>query len=180
MGEYMKKSLALWTLAGATFTAVLGTVLHFLYGWADSAAVAPFSAVNESTWEHMKILFFPMLIFGCIQWAFFRTEYDGFWWIKGIGITVGTVGIPVLFYTYNGAFGKSPDWLNVLFFFIADIGAYMLEWWLLHKDFYRPFSVVAVVVLCAVAILFVVFSFYPPKLPLFQDPITERYGILWQ
>ena len=121
-----------------------------------------------------------MLIFGCIQWAFFRTEYEGFWWIKFIGIAVGTVGIPVLFYTYNGAFGKSPDWLTVLFFFIADIGAYMLEWWLLRKDFYRPYSAVAVVVLCVTAMLFVVFTFYSPKLPLFQDPITEMYGIVWQ
>ncbi len=174
----MKKSLAFWSLAGVTFTVVLGTVLHFLYAWTDSAAVAPFSAVNESTWEHMKILFFPTLLFGGIQWAFFREECEGFWWIKLIGILVGTVGIPVLFYTYNGAFGRSPDWLNVLFFFIADIGAYALEWWLLHKDFYRPFPAVAVVVLGVIAVFFVLFTFYPPQLPLFQDPITEGYGIV--
>ncbi|MBO5736167.1 MAG: hypothetical protein J6S04_00005 [Clostridia bacterium] len=175
----MKKSLALWVLAGLTFTAVLGTLLHFLYGWTDSASVAPFSAVNESTWEHMKILFFPMLIFACIQWAFFREDYAGFWWIQLIGIAVGVMGIPVLFYTYNGAFGKSPDWLNVLFFFIAAAGAYALEWWLLKKDFYRPRAYIAVVVLCALAIVFVLFTFYPPRLPLFQDPITEKYGVVF-
>ena len=174
----MKKSLGVWTLAGITFTAVLGTVLHFLYGWADTIAVAPFSAVNESTWEHIKILFFPMLMFGCLQWAFFREEYEGFWWIKLIGMAVGILGIPVLFYTYSGAFGRSPDWLNVLFFFMVDIGVYLLEWRLLRKDFYRPYSAVAVMVLCVVAAVFVVFTFAPPKLPLFQDPITEGYGIV--
>ena len=174
----MKKSLAVWALAGLTFTAVMGTILHFLYGWTDSIAFAPFSAVNESTWEHMKIIFFPTLIFACVQWAFFREEYPGFWWIKLIGIAVGVVGIPVLFYTYNGVFGKSPDWLNVLFFFIAAAGAYAIEWRLLKKDFYRPYSFIAVVLLCVVAILFVIFTFYPPRLPLFQDPITERYGVI--
>ena len=174
----MRKSLALWSLVGLTFTAVMGTILHFLYGWTDSIAVAPFSAVNESTWEHMKIFFFPAFIFGCIQWAFFREEYEGFWWIKFIGLTVGTVGIPVLFYTYNGAFGKSPDWLNVLFFFISAVGAYAIEWLLFRKNFYRPYAVIAVVVLCVTVILFVLFTFYPPRLPLFQDPLTERYGVI--
>ena len=175
----MKKSLGLWTLAGLTFTAVLGTLWHFLYEWTDAAAVAPFSAVNESTWEHMKIFFFPTLIFACIQWAFFREEYKGFWWIKLIGITVGVVGIPVLFYTYNGAFGKSPDWLNVLFFFLSTGCAYLVEWWLFKKDFYRPYSWIAVAILCALAVLFVLFTFYTPRLPLFQDPITERYGLIF-
>ena len=173
----MKKSLALWMLGGLTFTAVLGTLLHFLYGWTDSTAVAPFSAVNESTWEHMKILYFPMLIFACIQWAFFREEYEGFWWIQLIGIAVGVIGIPVLFYTYNGAFGRSPDWLNVLFFFMAAAGAYVLEWWLLKKDFNRPYAFIAVIILCTVVIVFLLFTFMPPRLPLFQDPITEKYGI---
>lgn len=175
----MKKSLGLWALAGLTFTAVLGTLLHFLYDWTDAAAVTPFSAVNESTWEHIKILFFPMLLFGCIQWSFFREEYEGFWWIKLIGITVGTLAIPVLYYTYNGAFGKSPDWLNVLFFFIAAGGAYLLEWRLFKKEFYRPYSGIAVIILSAWALAFVIFTFYPPQLPLFQDPITERYGLVF-
>lgn len=175
----MKNNLGIWQFAGFTVSVALGTLLHFLFEWTGAYAVAPISAVNESTWEHMKILFFPMLLFSFIQYAFFREEFSGFWWIKLIGILVGTVSIPVLFYTYNGAFGKTPDWLNITFFFISAGLAYLVEYWLFKKGFSLPKGWMAVALLLAVAAAFVSFTFYPPKLPLFQDPITDNYGIVF-
>ena len=174
----MKKDLGFWQFAGFTFAVALGTVLHFLFDWTGVYAVAPFSAVNESTWEHMKILFFPMLIFACVQYPFFRKEFSGFWWIKLIGIVVGTVAIPVLFYTYNGAFGKTPDWLNILFFFLSAGVAYFVEYRLFVKNFRCSNAWIAVVLLLGITAAFSVFTFYPPQLPLFQDPITGKYGLV--
>ena len=84
----MKRSLLLWCFGGYTFSVVLGTLLHFVYDWTKCAIFTPISAVNESTWEHMKILFFPCLFFAVFQYFFFK-EYDGFWWIKLIGALVG-------------------------------------------------------------------------------------------
>ena len=58
----MKRSLTLWQFFGFAFTSLLGTLLHFLYEWTGkSPLVAPFSGVNESTWEHMKLLYVGML-----------------------------------------------------------------------------------------------------------------------
>ena len=102
----MKRSLLLWQVSGLTFSAVLGTLFHFLYDWTGFILFAPFSAVNESTWEHMKLLFFPSFIFAIIQSVFFLKDYPSFWKIKLIGITVGILVIPTLFYTYNGTIGK--------------------------------------------------------------------------
>lgn len=54
----MKRSIKLWQLWGFAVTSLGGTLLHFLYDWLDKPAwIAPFSGVNESTWEHMKLLF---------------------------------------------------------------------------------------------------------------------------
>ena len=69
----MKRSLLLWQVFGLTFSAVLGTLLHFLYDWTDLEFLKPISAINESTFEHMKILFFPMLIFAIILEKAMRT-----------------------------------------------------------------------------------------------------------
>lgn len=175
----MKKTLSLWQLAGFTFAMVLGTVLHFLYGWTGSIAVTPFSAVNESTWEHMKILFFPTLLFAGIQSRFFKKEYKNFWKIKTVGILLGVVGIPVLFYTYSGAIGTPPAWLNVLFFFLAGGLAYLWEWRAFQKvDGSHKGSFFAVLLLIGIAAAFVVFTYLPPTLPLFQDPVTGGYGLV--
>ena len=71
----MKKSIGLWQLCGFAVTSLVGTVLHFLYDWlGESVLVAPFSGVNESTWEHMKLLFWPMLIFALFQSFSFKTR----------------------------------------------------------------------------------------------------------
>ncbi len=174
----MKRSLAVWQLTGFAFTALLGSLLHFLYGWTDSPFFALFSAVNESTWEHIKIFFFPALGFAVFQARFFGAEYPEFWWVKLIGIAVGCTLIPVLFYTYNGAFGRSPDWLNVIFFFAAAGLSYLLEAWLLKDGLATCFyKFIPILLLALLALLFVVFTFYPPALPLFQDPISGGFGI---
>ena len=175
----MKRSLFLWQLFGATFTAVVGTLLHFLFGITESFAVAPFSAINESTWDHMKILFFPMLVFAFIQNPFFKKEYPNFWKVKLAGITLGALSIPVLFYTTIGIFGSSPAWLNVTFFFLADLVSYALESYLYKKQ--APSSKgskLALALLLFIALLFAVFTFYPPNVPLFQDPITGGYSFV--
>ena len=173
----MKKNLFIWQFVGITFTAVLGTLLHFLYEWTSLNFVAPISAVNESTWEHMKILFFPMLVYAVVQSIFFK-EQMGFWSIKLVGILLGTFLIPIVFYTYNGAFGKSPDWLNVAFFFLSAGATYLLETWLFKREWsgFLP-AAVAKGVLVLLALAFVAYTYFPPQLPLFQDPHTKSYGL---
>ena len=175
----MKRSIGLWQLMGFAVTSLGGTLLHFLYEWLGEAVwIAPFSGVNESTWEHMKILFFPMLIFACIQWAFFRAEYEGFWWIQLIGIAVGVIGIPVLFYTYNGVIGKSPDWINVAIFFVSAAIAYVYETRRFDAaDLQCRSPKSAIAMLCILGLLFGIFTFATPQLGIFADPLTGAYGI---
>ena len=173
----MQKNLSVWQLAGLTFTAVLGTLLHFLFSWTDLLLFAPIAAVNESTFEHMKILFFPMLIFAVIQSRFYKES--GFWQVKTVGIILGTLLIPFLFYFYNGAFGKSPDWINILIFFLAAGVAYSVEYVLFQRDVFNGKSpVFPIVILSVIAIAFIAFTFFQPPLPIFQDPITKLYGIV--
>ena len=110
----MKRSIGLWQFVGFAVTSFLGTALHFLYDLlGKSVFIAPFSGVNESTWEHMKLLFWPMLVFAITE-SFFFQDRENFWCVKLRGILLGLILIPVIFYTYNGAVGKSPDWLNML------------------------------------------------------------------
>ena len=174
----MKKSLGLWQFVGFTFAVVFGTLLHFLYGWVKTPTTAILSAVNESTWEHMKILFFPMLLFAVLQSFFFKKEFPTFWRIKLVGTLVGVLSIPILFYTVGGAFGKTPDWLNIAFFFFSAAGGYLIETWLFRREStVQSGKLWPLIIFILIGLLFVLFTLFPPKLPLFQDPITGKYGI---
>ncbi len=163
---------------GFAITSLGGTLLHFLYDWLGKAVwIAPFSGVNESTWEHMKLLFWPMFLFAIAQSFFFRDRKD-FWWGKLKGILLGLVLIPIIFYTYNGVIGRSPDWINIVIFFISAAIAYICETRFFKDEKPRCGSPkLAVTVLCGVALLFVVFTFATPEIGIFKDPLTGSYGI---
>ena len=168
----------LWQASGFGLTTLAGTILHFLYDWTGgSIFVAPFSGINESTWEHMKLLFWPLFFFALIQRLFFK-DRQSFWRVKLMHILLGLVLIPVLFYTYNGAFGKSPDWVNIAIFYISALLAFLFEWRAFKQDpllCRHPWLAFAAI--CLIGVLFVVFTFTPPQIPLFQDPLTGTYGI---
>jgi hypothetical protein len=174
----MKTKIGLWQLMGFAVTSLGGTLLHFLYDWLGEAVwIAPFSGVNESTWEHMKLLFWPMLAFAAVQSFSFKDRGD-FWCIKLRGILLGMLLIPVIFYTYNGAVGKSPDWLNIAIFFVAAAGVYLYEARLFAGGGVKCGSPNrAVAALCGLAVLFAVFTFVTPEIGLFRDPLTGSYGI---
>ena len=174
----MKKDLLLWQYAGFVFTSAAGTLLHFLYDWTGGSLLsAPFSAVNESTWEHMKLMYFPMLIFALIQSRFFRERKD-FWCVKLAGIVTGLTLIPVLFYTLGGVFGATPDWVNIAIFFISAAIAFIVEARLFERDS-TPCraSYLALAAIILIGVLFVVFTFATPQIPLFLDPISGSYGV---
>ena len=174
----MKRSIGVPQLVGFAATSLGGTLLHFLYEWLGEAIwIAPFSGVNESTWEHMKLLFWPMLIYAITESFFFR-ERMNFWCIKLRGILLGLALIPVIFYTYNGAIGKSPDWLNIAIFFISAACAYIYEARLFRKSALTCKNPsLAVVLLVFLALCFTVFTFTAPKAGIFRDPLTGNYGI---
>ena len=174
----MKRSVGIWQLMGFAVTSISGTLLHFLYEWlGESVWVAPFSGVNESTWEHMKLLFWPMFFYAIFQSFFFKSWQD-FWCVKLRGILVGLVMIPILFYTYNGVIGKSPDVINIAIFFVSALTAYYLEAKLFYQENLtcgKPKC--AFWLLSLIALLFVTFTFKTPPIGIFEDPITGMYGI---
>lgn len=174
----MNRSLRLWQLFGFGVTALGGTLLHFLYDWlGGSLWIAPFSGVNESTWEHMKLLFWPLLLYAVVQSFFFRDRKD-FWCVKLRGILLGLALIPVLFYTYNGVVGPSPDWLNITIFFISAAAVYLYETRLFEKGTVAcKHPRAAACLLCLIGVLFGVFTFATPEIGIFRDPLTGTYGI---
>ena len=174
----MKKNLFIWQFAGITFTAVLGTLLHFFYEWTGVKIFALISAVNESTFEHMKLVFVPAFIFAIIQGIFSKNDYPCFWVVKLIGITIGTLLVPILFYTLGGSFGELSAVINIAIFFVSVIVGYLVELFLFNRLSCKWWLTgLAITILVCILILFFVFTFYPPKIPLFLDPVTNGYGI---
>ena len=170
----MNQSMSYWQIAGFLFTSIFGTILHFLFDLSgQSIGLALFSAVNESIWEHMKLIYYPMFLFALVQRRFWGKKQEHFWCIKLMGMLLGLMLIPVSYYTYIGILGVSSHWVNIAIFFVAAGASFWLENILFQrKKTCRLHSRAAFVLICMISALFTVFTFYPPQIPFFKDPIS--------
>lgn len=158
------------------FISILGVLLHFTYEWSgDNPAVGLFSAVNESTWEHLKLIFFPMLLLTMIEflWAHIKEKPlpENYLPARTIGILSGMAFIVVVFYTLNGVLGRNYDFLNIALYFAGVIYALRTESKLESRQMCIN-DYVAMTILAIFAVAFFAFTKYPPELGIFTDPTT--------
>jgi len=112
--------LAKWQIAEFIFVAVVGTLLHFTYEWSGQSALAAiFSPVNESVWEHLKLLFMPAFLFTIIEDFILEDDYPCLLTVKGKAVLLGMLFIVTFFYTYSGILGKNVTWIDILTFYAA-------------------------------------------------------------
>lgn len=116
----MYRRLNIFLIIGAVFTIITGTLLHFVYEWSgESLLVGIFSPINESVWEHLKLLFFPMSVWILIGYFIFGKKFKTYIPSAVIGILSGMILIPMWFYTYTVFTGKPILFLDILSFIIS-------------------------------------------------------------
>lgn len=176
----MGRRLFFWELGGFLFTGALGAALHFVYDWSGhNPAAAAFSAVNESTWEHAKLLFVPVFLFSVVQVCVLGRDCPHLLWSRALSTLAGLALIPVLFYTYTGVLGFHVTWADIAVFYLADAGLFALDCFLLRRGrrqgLWRQLAGLAV--LWGLMFVFVLCTFRPPHIALWRDPVTGQYGI---
>ena len=128
----MYRRLNIFLIIGAVFTIITGTLLHFVYEWSgESLFVGIFSPINESVWEHLKLLFFPMSVWILIGYFIFGKKFKTYIPSAVIGILSGMILIPMWFYTYTVFTGKPILFLDILSFIISVCVALLqnLDFW---------------------------------------------------
>lgn len=175
----MSKKLLKYDIIGFVFVSIIGTLAHFVYEWTNKSVIAAlFCPINESPWEHLKLTFFPYLIWTVIQ-AFIMKGAKKILPAKFIGVFVGMTATLSFFYTYTGIMGKNIDWLNILSFFIGVFVAFLLDYIIIKSEKMQETgkNITAVILFIIMGAIFILFTFAPPLIPLFKDPITSSYGI---
>lgn len=157
--------------AGFFFAAAAGTLAHFFYEWSGgNTLVALFAPVSESTWEHMKLLFFPVLIWSLLIPGRLAEENPGLRSAVILGGILGTLSIPVLFYTYSGILGRTVTWVDIALFYISTAAAFIFAF----RNYGQPLTQKKRTAICIMTVLFsaafFLFTFFPPDIGLFRTP----------
>ena len=171
MQVFFMKSIKSWLIAGFIFTAVFGTLSHFFYGWSnENPLIGLISPVNESTWEHMKLVFFPVLLWSLLLPPHLSDAFPSLRPALLFGGLLGTLTVPVLFYTYSGILGRTVTWIDILIFFISVFLTFFCAWkFQSSSKIYKKRTAIYFLTVLFL-ILFFLFTFLPPDIGLFAEP----------
>lgn len=170
-----------WEIVGTVFIIGFGTTLHFWFEWTDYwRPMALIAAVNESTWEHFKMAFWPGLIYALIEYPFLKDETNNFIVAKFAGLLAMPIITMILFYGYTSLTGTHLLWADVIVFILSVIGGQWISLIILTKTKPLGASVqkLALGGLILMVLAFSLLSYYPRENFMFAHPGTGEYGIL--
>lgn len=175
----MRNKVFLWELFGVIFISITGSLLHFVYEWFNEYdPLALISAVNESTWEHLKIAFWAALIYSILEFIFISNITNNFIIAKAASFLVIPISIIILFYSYTYVLGRNLLFVDISIFILSIFFGQKVSFKLLTMDqlpsFLTSLSIIIIVILI---IIFPLFTYFPPKLSIFKDPVKGGYGI---
>lgn len=163
------------------FLFLLSFLWHFIYDWFPSFFTAIFFPVNESIWEHMKIIFYVILIGSLLQnYLCKKNKIDIH--NKEIEImtksVLGVIFYLTIFIPFYLWFGD-----NMVFAILLMLATYILMEYvgykiLLSDELGITKLPLVIVILCGV--LFAILTFYPQRNFLFFDEEKLGYGIIDQ
>ena len=167
---FNKKSILRLEVISTIFIMISGVILHFAYEWSgNNILVGILTPINESVWEHLKLLFFPMLVTLIIGYFYEGEDYENYICSKTLGIISSMIFTVIAFYTYSGIIGTNIDFINIALFFVAVI----LGQYISYKNIFSNKSCnlkTTITFLILVALLFIYFTFSPPNIALFKVP----------
>ena len=154
------------------FVVIFGVFLHFAYQLSgENPIVGLFASINESTWEHLKLLFFPMLVLTI--WDIFVTQRNNLYFLpaRTIGILAGLMFIIVVFYTTRGIIGTNITFIDIAIYLLGVAFAFWIERRQYSKRIHLSVAF-AISILLLLTISFIIFTIEPPSFGIFI-PIAE-------
>lgn len=173
------KSYKLSGIIGTVFMFLLGSELHFFYDQSGGHVLSVlFGAVNESTWEHIKIFLAPYIVWGILELAYLRPSFKAFVVGKVVGLYVIPIGIISLFYSYTAIAGTNYLWADILIsLVVCALSQYISQTVYSFGSAAARWFAPSLIALVLMAVMYFSFTAVPPKALLFLDPITGNYGI---
>ena len=179
MNDKTRKSITAWI--GFLLITLSGILLHFAFEASGGhTLVGAFTPVNESVWEHLKLLLYPTILYAIVEYFCHGQFAPSFFAGKIYSLFLGMLLIVGGYYTYTGILGQRYTVIDIgLFIAASALTVYLSNYVLGESNTLAgdTQSIIALLLLTVTILFFIYFTFHPPMLELFRDPITEDFGI---
>ncbi len=163
----------------AILTFILCFLTHFLYTWIPNPIFSIFFPVNESIWEHMKMIYTTILIYGIIE-VFIMKKFN----IKFNNLLISifikaVICIPIDLLIYLPILKIFAEHMIVTFIilFIAILISNIIGYFILKSNEIKYEKTISIIGIILVYIIMIILTYKPLKYDLFYDRTEQKYGI---
>ena len=174
----MDKTKKLYII-GFFVISILGVFMHFLFELSNrNLIIAAFSAVNESVWEHLKIIVLPTIIFSIFGYKYIEDiNKKNFAKALFFQIISEMVIVSSVFYLYTFLIGKSVLAIDIFLFFLSIFISSIVSYKILSSNINNNYSGIYILLVLFVFLAFIAFTYVTPKLEIFKDVKSKTYGV---
>ena len=151
---------------------LIGSFMHFLYDIFPNVLTSLIAPVNESIFEHLKLALYPMLIVSFIVLYYYKKLNTKSLTALFFGIITSIMSIVLIYYFYHDGLGIESLILDIILLFVSIfIGNAVAYCVYQHNLEFNIYLIVGLFV--GLILLFSVWTYFPPALPLFMDPSLQ-------
>lgn len=163
---------------GAIFIIIFGSLMHFIYDWSNhNKIIGYFAAVNESTWEHLKLVIAPSFMWFIVEYHYYIGN-NSLYLAKFISMIIMISIIPLIFYSYTKFTKKHLLVIDIGSFIVAVIVGHVVFHYLMKLDLSNVILMhIGIIGLIITFLRFMTHTYVPDKNFMHKDPITNKYGI---
>lgn len=152
---------------------------HFGYSTFPNSITAIFFPVNESIWEHMKMLFTSIILYGIVDYIIMKKTNIGFSNFFFSLFVSALISIPVFLIIYLPFYYKigAKVFLNIIVLFISIVISQIVSYLILKRNGIKYINVISIVLIIIMFIVFGYLTYFPIKNEIFFDSMNEKYGL---
>jgi len=157
----------------------LSIISHFMYEWFPNIIFSIILPVNESIWEHMKLLVTPVLIFSIFEYIIYRKKnipFNNFILSYSISVILGIIIYLAIYLPIDYIFGHSAI-IAISLLFITFIIIEIISYYIMNYNEIRYSNIIGISIIILIYIIFGYLTYNPIETYLFYDTEKNIYGI---
>ncbi len=167
-------------IMGVFICFILAIILHFIYKMIPITFVSIIAPVNESIWEHMKLIVTSSLIFSIIEYFIYKKKkipYNNLILSYGISSLFSVILYLLIYIPLNDIFGHKT-YIAISLLFLIFIFLQVVSYYIMNKREISYGNEIGILIIIIIYFVFGYFTYHPPKINLFYDYLNRGYGII--
>jgi len=158
---------------------VMSFFSHFIYNWFPNFITSIFFPVNESIWEHMKIIYTSILLSSIIEYFIYKVQkisVNNFWINIPIVSIIGIIVYLIIYLLIDNVIPHNL-FVSISLLFIIYILTQFISYNILKSKSIPYEKIIGIIAIVLIYIVFTYLTYFPIKSYLFLDTQTNTYGI---